>query len=121
MRGSGVGEDLRAPLDDVSGRDQGARARSRLAADGQEALKRALDGNDDPLMKLNWMLTNRALEYLGIGLLAAKPDGGDYCPVCELSTSCATSKDPCGKENCADALIPSAADFLAKEAAQAKA
>jgi len=92
-----------------------------IAKDGAEAMRRALEGRDDPLMTLHWMLTNRALEMLGLGLMSPAADGGERCQVCELSAACAASEKPCGTADCADALIPSAADFLAQQAAIASA
>lgn len=37
----------------------------------------------DPLMACHWMIVNRAVEFGGLYLIMAKPDGGDFCPVCE--------------------------------------
>jgi len=37
----------------------------------------------DPLMAAYWMVMNRALEMGGLYLMDRRPDGGEYCPICE--------------------------------------
>lgn len=87
-----------------------------IAANGEEAMQRALEGTDDPLMRLFWMISNRVLEGLGLGLLTLDENGADRCPQCEVSKACS-----CEVANCADEWTASAADFIAADLTEAKA
>ena len=44
----------------------------------------------DPLMTIYWMTMNRAMEMGGLYLMTAKPDGTEYCPVCEAMENMAS-------------------------------
>lgn len=66
-----------------------------VAADKYEAFQQMVDElkgeektveNFDPLMTLHWMIVGRATEIGGLYLLTQKPDGTDYCPVCEAES-----------------------------------
>jgi hypothetical protein len=37
----------------------------------------------DPLMDCHWMITSRAVKAGGLAVMCSKPDGSQYCPVCE--------------------------------------
>lgn len=50
----------------------------------QELAGAATDATYDPLMSCHWMITGRALEMGGLYLMGPTPDGGEYCPVCEV-------------------------------------
>lgn len=89
-----------------------------IAKDGAEAAQRALEGRDDPLMKLHWMIANRALEWLGLALMTNKEDGSERCPCCEVSSTCAGK---CGTPNCGDDMIVGASNALTSLLAEAKA
>lgn len=52
----------------------------------------ATDATYDPLMACHWMITNRALEGLGLYVLTTKEDGSEYCPICEVLRR---HPDPC--------------------------
>jgi hypothetical protein len=75
-----------------------------VAANGRDAHARVVadltgksDVSDfDPLMSAHWMIVSRATQVLGIGIMCAKEDGGEYCPVCELVT--ATPPPPAGHQ-----------------------
>jgi hypothetical protein len=59
------------------------------AKSGEEAITDAvteLKGGTpdyDPLMSCHWMITSQALKMGGLYLMGAKPDGTEYCPICE--------------------------------------
>jgi hypothetical protein len=64
-----------------------------IAKDGHEAMAQVvgeLKGeektrrNYDPLMAANMMIWNRAIQCGGLYLMTQKPDGGEYCPICEV-------------------------------------
>jgi len=83
-----------------------------VAKSGQEAMERTKSeiedgsqpGNFDPLMRLHWMISGRALEGLGLYLLS-----GDYCPMCEAGKCCAKCK------SLVDSWPNSAADAVKEE------
>jgi len=64
-----------------------------VARSGEEATTRTaaeLKGEHapfDPLMSCHWQITNRALELGGLYLMSQKPDGGSYCPLCEVEAN----------------------------------
>ena len=74
-----------------------------ICEDGAEAAQRAVDGNDDPLMRCYWMITNRALEAIGLPLLVVGPNGEEPCPQCAYNEGCG-----CSTPNCADEWTTSA-------------
>ena len=68
----------------------------------------------DPLMSSYWTLSARAIEVGGIYLLGVKPDGSEYCPMCEVQKHIPVCN--CGKckgetsaiqwmEGCTDAVL----------------
>lgn len=73
----------------------------------------------DPLMRSYWMITNRALEAIGLGLMMQNEDGTDKCPQCEYNRLCG-----CPTPNCADVWTQEApeavAQWLAEEQAKAE-
>lgn len=86
-----------------------------VAKDGAEAVDRAVKGEDDPLMRCYWMITNRALEAIGLDLLVVGPNGEEVCPQCAYNEGCG-----CETENCADEWTKSAPEavfrWIAEEA-----
>ena len=78
-------------------------------------MDRALKGTDDPLMRCYWMITNRALEAIGLDLMAMNEDGTHKCPQCEYNKGCG-----CPVENCADEWTDSAPKAVAKWLAEEK-
>lgn len=53
-------------------------------------LQAAIDGDPerefDPLLRANSMVMSQALSMGGLYLMSAKPDGSEYCPICEAVT-----------------------------------
>jgi hypothetical protein len=83
-----------------------------VAPDGVDAARRVqaeLDGEAvardyDPLMAAYWMITGRALECGGPYLMGQKPDGADYCPLCELEEK-SPAKAADWIEPCCDSVL----------------
>lgn len=61
-----------------------------VAKSGEEAAARIVEELSqrptahDPLMSCHWMIANRALDLGGVYLMMQTPEGGHYCPLCEL-------------------------------------
>jgi hypothetical protein len=61
-----------------------------VARSGQEAIARiGAELNNqptahDPLISCNFMILSKAVEVGGLYLMGKSPDGGEYCPLCEL-------------------------------------
>ena len=49
----------------------------------------------DPLLAANSMIWENAIRIAGLVLLGARPDGGEWCPICYLVQQCA-----CGQSDC---------------------
>lgn len=91
-----------------------------VAQSGEAAAERAMDelkgtATDktyDPLMALNWMIINRAIEIGGLTLMGENTDGtndGHYCPLCVMRKSFDhhnTSTGRCGDPKCRIQMKP---------------
>lgn len=69
-----------------------ARSMTHLIKTGQENMETMVDQINgeptspkdyDPLMAANFMVMGQALKQGGLYMMGQKPDGSDYCPICE--------------------------------------
>jgi hypothetical protein len=64
----------------------------RIAPNGEEACKRIVEEVEgtagpvtfDPLSSMNYAIWAEVLRVGGLYLMGAKPDGQEYCPLCEV-------------------------------------
>lgn len=90
---------------DHLGAKSGKEAMDQMINDLQ-AGKGSQDPKDfDPNMSLHWHFTNEALRCGGLYLMFAKPDGGDYCPVCEFVKNVEGFEAKKEIENIADQML----------------
>lgn len=90
-----------------------------VAADGAEALSRVEREREegeqtattfDPLLNACMAIYTRAIAAGGLYLMMARPDGGEYCPLCELDAHTSDEAKNIGRplseqwvEDCLDA------------------
>lgn len=89
-----------------------------VAADGAEAMARVererAEGEQsaatfDPLLNSTMAIYTRAIEAGGLYLMGQKPDGSEYCPLCELDEHAKNDRPELGSlshqwiEGCLDA------------------
>ena len=67
-----------------------------VANDAAEAVERIAAKNPDPLVAATMMIYGEAMKCGGPYLVMPRPDGGEYCPVCEAMVH-ATGPDDKGK------------------------
>ncbi len=82
----------------------------------EERVKEELDGKvviPDPLMTAHTMILGRALEAGGLYLMTTPPEGGNYCPLCELDKH--TKTPPPGGGIPSDWWIKGSTDQLQKD------
>jgi hypothetical protein len=88
----------------------GEQAAQRMAASLTGDASRAAF---DPLMAAHNAILANALRVLGLGLMVARPEGGEYCPLCELLAGCACpdrGTDKCSYARWIDRAADEAAD-----------
>lgn len=85
----------------------------RVAVDGKAAVDRvvaelkgtATKETYDPLMSMNNMFFARALECGGLYLMTVKPDGTEYCPLCEVGLHLGSAEPDEWIKSCADSIL----------------
>lgn len=84
-----------------------------VAKDGRMAMQntvlelegRADEAQFDPLMNAHWMIVGRALDLGGMYLMGSTPEGGEYCPVCEVMKHPESCAEPVTAEQIEDYWI----------------
>lgn len=84
-----------------------------VAKDGATAAADLDAGRPDPLMYAHNAIVTNAVNAAGIGMMLAKDDGGEWCPICFLVENCR-----CGEGDACRARWESWIDLAADEAAE---
>lgn len=84
-----------------------------VAKDGATAAADLAAGRPDPLMYAHNAIVSNVLNTAGIGIMMAKDDGSEWCPLCYLIENC-----KCGEGDACRARWESWIDRAADEAAE---
>lgn len=88
----------------------------QVAQSGEELAQRTAAGEIDPLMYAHNCIVSNALQCGGLYLMTQKPDGSEYCPLCELEAHAHNGAEA-GKEWIAGSVTDTQAALAAKAGA----